>query len=107
MKNSNGFLLVFSQDMKSSFVELTPLKEQILRVKDQESVPMVLAANKCDLPAETREVSEDQIVALSKQWHVPYYLTSAKTGQNINEVFHNLISQIRGINPDKKEKKSK
>lgn len=105
MKNSNGFLLVFSQDMKSSFVELTPLKEQILRVKDQESVPMILAANKCDLPAETREVSEDQIVALSKQWHVPYYLTSAKTGQNINEVFHNLISQIRGINPDKKEKK--
>merc|ERR1712137_179408 len=95
MKNANGFLLVFSRDSKNSFNELEGLREQILRVKDEDSVPMALAANKCDLPAETHQVSEEQITNLSKQWNVPFFFTSAKTGQNIHEVFHCVIRQIR------------
>ena len=49
MKNGQGFVLVYSITSQATFNDLIDLKEQILRVKDSDKVPMVLAGNKCDL----------------------------------------------------------
>ena len=56
MRTGEGFLLVYSITNRSSFEEIGNFREQILRVKDAESVPMVLCGNKCDLE-EDRQVS--------------------------------------------------
>lgn len=58
---------------------LTPLREQIKRVKDSDDVPMVLVGNKCDLAARTVESRQAQ--DLARSYGIPYIETSAKTRQ--------------------------
>ena len=52
IKSGEGFLLVYSITSRNSFEEISPLHQQILRVKDQDSWPMVIVGNKCDLEYE-------------------------------------------------------
>lgn len=51
MRTGEGFLLVFAVNSVKSFDDIVVYREQILRVKDTEDVPMVLVGNKCDLPS--------------------------------------------------------
>lgn len=55
------------------------LREQINRVKDSDSVPMVLVGNKSDLS--TRTVETRQAQELARSYGVPFVETSAKTRQ--------------------------
>src|ERR1700721_3019269 len=52
MISGEGFLLVYSITSRDSFDEISQFHQQILRVKDVESFPMILIGNKCDLDAE-------------------------------------------------------
>jgi GTPase KRas protein len=52
MRTGQGFVMVYSITSRSSFDEINAFREQILRVKDKDTVPMVLAGNKCDLATE-------------------------------------------------------
>ena len=77
IKSGHGFLLVFSITSMSSFAELSALRDEIIRVKDDEHVPIVIVGNKADLE-DNREVPKPKAFALSQLWKVPYYETSAK-----------------------------
>ena len=55
-----------------------------------ESVPVVILANKTDLEEE-REVSQVEVATLSGAYEAPFYLTSAKTGDNVDQGFEALI----------------
>ncbi|OBW69822.1 MAG: Nicotinate phosphoribosyltransferase [Aureobasidium pullulans] len=86
MKSGQGFLLVFSITSTSSLKELSELREQLVNLKDDPAVPIVLVGNKSDLE-EDRAVSRAQAFAVSSGWgNVPYYETSARRRQNVNEV---------------------
>lgn len=52
MRNGQGFLLVYSITSRGSFKEVSAFREQILRVKDADRVPMLIVGNKCDLDGE-------------------------------------------------------
>ncbi|KAI5291493.1 Ras- protein rsr1 [Ascosphaera aggregata] len=94
MKQGQGFLLVFSITSQSSLNELAELREQIIRIKDDEKVPLVIVGNKSDLE-EDRQVPRQTAFALSKEWgNAPYYETSARRRANVNEVFVDLCRQI-------------
>ncbi|EEH02793.1 conserved hypothetical protein [Histoplasma capsulatum G186AR] len=94
MKQGQGFLLVFSITSASSLSELAELREQIIRIKDDDNVPIVIVGNKSDLE-EDRAVSRSRAFALSQQWgNSPYYETSARRRANVNEVFIDLCRQI-------------
>lgn len=58
MRRGEGFLLVYSITERGSFDAIRAYHQQILRVKDSESVPIVLVGNKCDLDGE-RQVSKN------------------------------------------------
>lgn len=110
MKNGQGFLLVYSITAQSTFNDLQDLRDQILRVKDADDVPMILVGNKCDLEDE-RVVGKDQGQGLARQWNSAFLETSAKSKINVNEIFYDLVRQINRKNPDavgrnKKTKKS-
>jgi Ras-related protein Rap-1B len=78
MKTGQGFLLVFSITSLSSLTELAELREQIIRIKDDENVPIVIVGNKSDLE-EDRVVSRAKAFAVSQSWgNAPYYETSAR-----------------------------
>lgn len=94
MKQGQGFLLVFSITSMSSLTELSELREQIIRIKDDENVPIVIVGNKSDLE-EDRAVPRARAFALSQSWgNAPYYETSARRRANVNEVFIDLCRQI-------------
>jgi small GTP-binding protein len=99
MKNGQGFVLVYSIIAQSTFNDLPDLKEQILRVKDCDTVPMVLVGNKCDL-GDQRVITQEQGDALARKFGGVCFLeSSAKTKVNVDAIFHDLIRQIRSVNP--------
>ena len=104
MKNGQGFLLVYSITAQSTFNDLQDLREQILRVKDTEDVPMILVGNKCDLEDE-RVVGKDQGQNLARQFNCAFLETSAKSKVNVNEIFYDLVRQINKKNPETRSKK--
>ncbi|KAL9081798.1 MAG: hypothetical protein Q9159_007028 [Coniocarpon cinnabarinum] len=94
MKSGQGFLLVFSITSQSSLRELTELREQLVRIKDDEKVPLVLVGNKSDLE-ESRTVSRSRAFGVSQSFgSKPYYETSARRRTNVDEVFKDLCRQI-------------
>ena len=94
MKQGQGFLLVFSITSMSSLHELAELREQIIRIKDDENIPIVIVGNKSDLE-DARAVSRTRAYQLSQHWgNAPYYETSARRRANVDEVFIDLCRQI-------------
>ena len=113
MRSGQGFLLVFSIIERQSFEEIRNYYEQILRVKDRDEFPMVLAGNKCDLE-DKRLVSTLEGRNRGQEWGIPFFETSAKVPVNVDEVFHQLVREIRKEiaaneqeNSKKKKKKKK
>jgi len=109
MKNGQGFVLVYSITAQSTFNDLHEIRDQILRVKDTEDVPIILVGNKCDLEDE-REVGRDQGAFLARSWNNCTFLeTSAKAKVNVNEIFVDLVRQINKKNPvaNNKQKQNK
>ncbi|XP_057296330.1 ras-related protein Rap-1 isoform X2 [Hydractinia symbiolongicarpus] len=105
MKNGQGFVLVYSITAQSTFNDLMDLRDQILKVKDTNDVPMVLVGNKCDLEDE-RVVGKDQGQNLAKQFENCTFLeTSAKQKINVSEIFHDLVRQVNQRQPDPSRKK--
>jgi len=101
MKNGQGFVLVYSITAQSTFNDLMDLRDQILRVKDSDDVPMILVGNKCDLESE-RVVGKDQGQSLARQFNCAFLETSAKAKVNVNEVFYDLVRQVNRRYPDSK-----
>ena len=94
MKSGQGFLLVFSITSQASLRELAELREQLVRIKDDERVPLVLVGNKSDLE-ESRTVSRARAFQTSQSFgNKPYYETSARRRTNVDEVFKDLCRQI-------------
>ncbi|KAL8717222.1 MAG: hypothetical protein Q9225_005519 [Loekoesia sp. 1 TL-2023] len=94
MKSGQGFLLVFSITSLSSLTELHELRDQIVRIKDDPQVPLVIVGNKSDLE-EDRVVSRARAFAVSQSWgNVHYYETSARRRANVDEAFVDLCRQI-------------
>ena len=99
MRTGEGFLCVYAITSRSSFEEITAFREQILRVKDADAVPIMICGNKCDLESE-RQVSAAEGEELAKSFTVPFLETSAKTRVNVEEAFFQLVREIRRMKKD-------
>ncbi|TKS66665.1 Ras-related protein O-RAL [Collichthys lucidus] len=93
-RSGEGFLLVFSITEHESFTATSEFREQILRVKEEEAIPLLLVGNKSDLE-ERRQVSADEATAKAGEWGVQYVETSAKTRANVDKVFFDLMREVR------------
>lgn len=96
---AQGYLLVYSITSHSSFDEMASYRERVLNLMDVNKYPMVLVANKSDLPLE-REVTTTEGSELANAWGIPFFETSAKARINIEECFFELVREIiRAPNP--------
>ncbi|KAF7245312.1 hypothetical protein EG68_11551 [Paragonimus skrjabini miyazakii] len=77
MRKGQGFIIVFSVTDPQSFREVPRFYKQILRAKDRETYPMILAANKIDL-VQQRKVTEEEGMNLAKELKVDlgFFFTS-------------------------------
>jgi len=94
MRTGEGFLLVFAINSRESFDEIRIYQQQILRVKDRDSFPMIIVGNKWDLRGE-RAVSEQEGHALAAEFGTKYIETSAKTQYQVEKAFFDLVREIR------------
>ncbi|CAG0894767.1 unnamed protein product [Cyprideis torosa] len=93
MRTGEGFLLVFAVNAPKSFEDIAQYRQQILRVKDAEDVPMVLVGNKCDL--QVRSVDMGQAKRVAENYGIPFIETSAKTRMGVDDAFYTLVREIR------------
>lgn len=116
MRTGEGFLLVYSITSRDSFEEISTFHQQILRVKDQDSFPVIVVANKCDLEYErqvgmngTSDIPSRLLPSLiivvvtegrdlAKHFGCKFIETSAKQRINVDEAFSNLVREIRKYN---------
>ncbi|CAF3364741.1 unnamed protein product [Rotaria sp. Silwood1] len=111
MRKGDGFLIVYSVIDPNSCKNIRLFYNQILRVKDRKSYPMILVANKIDL-VHLRKISEEEGRELADELKIPYIETSAKTPpKNVDAAFHELVrairQQIQYQNPIKKRQKKR
>ena len=103
MRKGDAFLLVYSVTDKASFVNIRHFHALILRVKDKDSYPMILVANKVDL-VHLRQVTTEQGQELANLLKIPYIETSAKNPPiNVDKAFHEVVRIIRS-QPSNREK---
>jgi len=103
MRHGQGFLLVYSIDSRTTFQELATFHQQILRVKDQDSVPMIIVGNKCDLEYE-RQVNSNEGRSLAKRWGCGFIETSARLRVNVDEAFSKLVREIKAFDNVKSQR---
>ncbi|XP_054286976.1 ras-related protein M-Ras-like [Macrosteles quadrilineatus] len=105
MRKGDGFMLVYSVTDEQSYENIVNFHTQILRVKDRDTYPMLLVANKVDL-VHLRKVSEDHGRELAQRLSVPAYIeTSAKDPPlNIDTAFQEIVRIIRNQPPAEAEK---
>jgi len=93
-RSGEGFLCVFSITEEDSFQATQEFREQILRVKGDINIPFILVGNKADLN-NSRQVQLATATNKATEWQVPYVETSAKTRENVDKVFYDLMREIR------------
>lgn len=94
VKNGHGFVLAYSIIAQSTFNDIPDLHQLIVRVKDTDKVPMVLVGNKCDL-TDQRVITSEQGEALAQKFGCRFIEASAMTKINVDQIFQDLVRQIR------------
>jgi len=93
IKNGQGFLIVYSITSFQTFMDIKSMRDQIVRVKGTEKVPVVLVGNKADLHHQ-REVTTEEGQNLASTWNCSFLETSAKTTKNVNNIFIDIVREM-------------
>ena len=104
IRDGKGFLLVYAINQRSSFEEINMIRDKILRSKDTDNVPIVLVGNKCDL-ADERQVTQDEAKELANSWKCQFIEASAREKINSDEIFLQVVREIRTSERPKGDRK--
>lgn len=81
---------MYSITSRASFDRIEKFRLQVARVKESDTIPVVIVGNKVDRVHE-REVSTEAGEALAKRLGCAFIETSAKTRQNLEEAFFTAV----------------
>ena len=94
VKESDGFIIVYSVDNRSSFAEVELFHDKVVSVKGVEDIPLVICGNKCDLENK-RDLSKEEGEKLAERFNAKFFETSAVTKVNIEETFRTIVREIQ------------
>lgn len=97
IKNTQGIFLVYDITVKQSFADLNNWIGRVKECKSISDFPFIIIANKIDLE-DKREVATDEGKKFAAENHLPYFETSAITGQGVNDAFISLIQRVYNKN---------
>ena len=92
-RGAMGILLVYDVGDANSFKNI---RNWMKNIEQHASVNVVkgLVGNKCDIAEGERAVSQSQAQELADEYGIPFYETSAKTGENVDNVFRDLAEIV-------------
>jgi small GTP-binding protein len=99
-KGSDGILVAFSLTDKKSYECVKKWMEKVQQMAE-ENVPFIIIANKLDHP--DRQITEQEIQDLEKQYKTQVIQTSAKSGENIDFVFTQICQKLYPILQNRKQ----
>ncbi|KAJ6227722.1 ras-like protein [Anaeramoeba flamelloides] len=102
-RNSHAFLCVISYDQRGSIGQIREYVKRIQRAKDEDEIVGLLVCNKCDIAKEERAITEEEVKKLSLELNLNMVECSAKTGENINDLFFTLVRNLRKKENDEYE----
>ena len=91
-KNSVCALVVYDISSRDSFNNVSTWIEDC-KNQSPKTIFMVLVGNKSDLN-DRRQVNTEEGQELADKFGIQFYETSAKTGDNVNEIFYNSADEI-------------
>ncbi|XP_017771470.1 PREDICTED: ras-related protein O-RAL-like [Nicrophorus vespilloides] len=93
-RNGEGFIMMFGLNNVASFKSIQEYRKELLKVRESVDIPLILVGNKSDVPSE-RKVSCDEAQQLALKWGCRYFETSAKTRDNVDEAFYDLLRLVK------------
>ncbi|KAJ7669115.1 small GTPase superfamily, partial [Mycena olivaceomarginata] len=97
-REGEGFILMYSMASRSTFDRLEVFHQAVRRAKKIHPI-LMLVGNKANM-ADEREVSKEEGAALARQLGCEFVETSAKTAQNVEQVFTSLFNKKRDLPAD-------
>ncbi len=91
-KNSACAIVVYDISNRVSFDNVSTWIEDC-RNQTPKTIFMILVGNKSDL-ADKRQVSTEEGQELAVKYEMKFYETSAKTGENVNDIFYDSVDEI-------------
>ena len=88
---ADGIIFVFDLGNPKSFKTLKIWIEDTKK-NVKPNIEFVLAANKSDI--DKRKIQKEEIEKFSSQYDIPFFETSAKTGDGIDEMFNSFINKL-------------
>ena len=95
-KGAKGALLVYDISRKSTFENIDNWLLD-LKTNGDKDILIILIGNKSDL-IDKREVSKEEAELKAEQFNIAFLETSAKSGENIDKAFTEIVEQIYKIN---------
>ena len=95
MRTGEGFLLVYSITSRNSFEEISTFHQQILRVKDKDSFPVIVVANKCDLEFERQVGMNGTSVAPKCCWKYVSHINASMTQRVVTSLSISGVALLR------------
>ncbi|KAG1700780.1 hypothetical protein DVH05_011667 [Phytophthora capsici] len=92
-RKAAGALLIFDVGNRTSLQAIERWLDQLLNVAEP-GLHATLVGNKCDLPSDKRAVTAEEAKQFAAEHHMAYIETSAKTGENVEEAFCDIITAI-------------
>ena len=91
-KGAHGILLIYDI---TSIQTYENVKNWIAQIREEASPHIVIyiIGNKIDM-VEERKIKTEEGQKLANEFHLQFYETSAKTGENVNETFESLVNKI-------------
>ncbi len=91
IRGAAGALLVCDLTRPETLDNLVTYVDLVQNISPQ--ARLIVAANKGDLIDE-RQLTTDQIGVVAERFHVPFYVTSAKTGDAVETIFREFGSML-------------
>ena len=97
-KGSHGILLLYDVTKQSSFQNIRDWIQDIREEVSQKAI-IFLIGNKIDL-VDKRKISKEKGKELAEEYKLPFFEASAKSGENVDEVFKALYKKISEVYGD-------
>lgn len=104
IRESEGVVLVFAVNDRSSFEELSNLRDKVISLKEDETFPMCLCGNKTDLKNQ-RQVSTHDLEKQAEEFGCLWVECSAKANENVPDSFLGLVRLIRKRHEERRKEK--